>query len=314
MVHEKQETEIILPEIKELEGKGNRMVFVIEPLFPGYGMTIANSLRRVLLSSLKGAAVTTIKIKDVPHEFMTIPFVREDVVQIILNIKCLRLKLHGDEPTTLFLRAKGPKEVKAKDIEKNPAVEIVNPDLTICTIEDKKGEIEIEMKVEKGLGYYPVEKRRKEKLPIGTIAIDAIFTPVTKVSYEVENTRVGGRTDYDKITIDITTDGTIHPREALETAASILVDHFAKISGHFEEIEEEQVFKKPMSAEGLEKLGIEEVNFSTRTMNVLLNNKIKYIGDLVKMSDEEIKNLKGLGEKAFLEIKAKLEELGIIKG
>ncbi len=229
----------ILPEtnliqIKTMEKLGNNGIFVIEPLSPGYGVTLGNALRRVLLSSLSGAAITSIQISGASHEFSTLPAVREDIVEIILNLKTLRFKLQGNDPVTLKLSVKGPKEVKASDFEKNSACEIVNTDTFIASL-GKNGKLSMEVVVEKGRGYVPVEKRRDEKLPLGTIAVDSVFTPVKKIHYEVENTRVGGQTDFDKITLEISTDGSIDPEIALKTAAGILVEHCSLIQKAFEE-------------------------------------------------------------------------------
>lgn len=204
----------------------NLGVFEIEGLYRGYGITLGNALRRVLLSSLEGAAITKVKIKDVPHEFSTIEGVMEDVVEILLNLKKIRLKLLSEGPETLKLKASGVKEVKAKDIEKNPNVKIVNPDQIIAHLTSKKAKLEMEMTVEKGLGYLPIEQRKKEKVPVGTILLDALFSPIRKVSFEVEEMRVGERTDFNRLKIAIETDGTITPKEALQKAAQILVEHF----------------------------------------------------------------------------------------
>lgn len=229
----------ILPEtnliqIKTMEKLGNTGLFVIEPLSSGYGVTVGNSLRRVLLSSLEGAAITAVKIEGTTHEFSTIPAVREDAVEIILNLKTLRFRMTGNEPVTLKLAVKGPKEVKASDFGANAACEIVNQAAYLATI-GKTGKLNLEVVVERGRGYIPVEKRRDEKLPLGTITVDSIFTPVKKVHYEVENTRVGGQTDFDKLTIEIATDGSVDPEIALKTAAGILVEHFELVQKAFEE-------------------------------------------------------------------------------
>lgn len=209
--------------IKETETEG---IFEIENLYTGYGLTLGNALRRVLLSSLKGAAITSVKIKGVHHEFSTIEGVLEDVVQIILNLKKIRVKIYNSGPHTLALSAKGEREVTAGDIAKNSNVEIINPDAHIATLTDKKSELEMVLTVEEGVGYSPTETRQKEKLPIGTINLDAIFNPVKKVNYEVENMRVGERTDYNRLRVYIETDGSILPRVALKQASDILVDHF----------------------------------------------------------------------------------------
>ena len=227
-----------IKKIKEDDFSG---VFEIEGLFVGYGLTLGNALRRVLLSSLPGAAITYIKIKNVPHEFMALSGIKETVVDITLNFKKLRFKMHTNEPQTLFLKVKGPKEVLASDIEENSLVEIINKDEHLLTITDKNTTFEAELTIERGLGYLPVESRKHEKLPIGAIALDALFSPVIKVSYEVENMRVGDRTDYNKLKLNIETDGTILPSVALRKAASILKDHFEKIMEIGGEAKEENI-------------------------------------------------------------------------
>ncbi len=206
--------------------KENEAVLTIEPLFFGYGTTVANALRRVLLSSLPGAAVTAVKIKSVDQEFSAIDNVKEDALNIILNLKNLRVKVYSDEPVKLKLKVKGEKIVTAKDIEKNSDVEIVNTDLEIATLTDKKAELEMEITVEKGRGYLPVEERDRGDIEIGTMLVDAIFSPVKNVGYSVDNMRVGDITDYDKLTMTIETDGSITPEEAVTQATKILIDHF----------------------------------------------------------------------------------------
>ncbi len=217
-------------EPKVLSKEGNKAYFEIGPLYPGYGTTIGNVLRRVLISSIEGAAITAVKIKGVDHEFSTIPGVREDIIEMIVNLKKVRFKVFQNEAVTLTLTAKG-NNVTAKDISKTADVEVVNPDQHIATITDKKIELEMEIKVEKGVGYVPVEQRQKEKLSVGEIAIDGIFTPIRNVHYTVENIRVGQRTDYNKILLDIETDGSITPEETLKQASQIIVDHFSIIAG-----------------------------------------------------------------------------------
>jgi DNA-directed RNA polymerase subunit alpha len=219
----------LLPEkITYKDGEAvNHATVVIEPCYFGYGTTIGNALRRVLLSSLSGAAVTAVKIKGVDQEFSAIPKVKEDALQVLLNLKNLRVKSFSAEPVKLKLKVKGAKKVTAKDIEKNSAVEVVNPDLYIATLTDPKAELEMEITIEQGRGYLPVEERDKEDIEIGTMMVDAIFSPIRNLGYKVENTRVGDITDYDKLTINIETDGTITPRAAIEQAAAILIDHFS---------------------------------------------------------------------------------------
>ena len=213
--------------IEESETKG---IFEVEGLYTGYGLTIGNALRRVLLSSIPGAAITQIKIKGVGHEFTTIPNVMEDVVEIGLNLKKVRFRVHTDEPQVLTLRVKGEKAVTAADVETNANVEVITPNVHIATLTAKGAELDIELTVERGLGYVPVEARKMEKLAIGVVALDAIFTPVTKVSMAVENMRVADRTDYHRLRLVIETDGSITPSAALHKSANILQDHFAKIS------------------------------------------------------------------------------------
>lgn len=212
-------------ELKEGETK-NEGILVIEPLFHGYGTTLGNALRRVLLSSLPGAAVTSFKIKGATHEFSTIKGVYEDMLEIVLNLKQLRLKVYSDEPVVLKLVKKGEGEVLAKDIAKDANVDIINPDLKLATVTDKNTELNMEITVEKGMGFEPTENRNKADLPVGAIAIDAIFTPIADIGFNVENTRVGQITNYDKLTLMIKTDGTIDPEHALNAAVKILLDHF----------------------------------------------------------------------------------------
>lgn len=212
--------------VKEDERVG---VFDIEGLYRGYGVTVGNALRRVLFSSLPGAAITMFRIKGVGHEFTTVPGIIEDVVEIGLNLKQVRFRFHADEPQILTLKVKGERKVTAGDIKGNAQVEVQNPDLHIATITAKAGELDMEFTVQKGLGYEPVENQKKERLPIGMIAIDAIFSPVTNVNFRIENMRVGERTDYNKVRLEIETDGTISPSSALHKAVSILADHFKKI-------------------------------------------------------------------------------------
>lgn len=218
-----------LLKVSYLKGKDQSSgSFVLEPLSPGYGYTIGHSLRRVLLSSLEGAAISSVKIDGATHEFSTIAGVKEDIVDIVLNLKSLRLRLDGNEPTVLKIEKKGPGIVTAKDFDKNSLVTIVDPEHMIATL-DKNAKFSMEVTVKKGRGYEPVEQRKEEKLPLGSIAIDSVFTPIKKINYEVENTRVEGMTNYDKLTLDITTDGSISPEEAFKSATQIIVEHFSLI-------------------------------------------------------------------------------------
>lgn len=222
---------IQLPEaITVLNKEGNRAIFEIGPLMPGYGPTIANPLRRVLLSSLEGAAITSIKINGVDHEFGAVPNVMEDVIQIILNLKKIRLRSYASEPVTLKLSSKGESVVTASDIELTSDIELINPEQHICTLTDKKAVIDMELTVEKGRGYVAVEQRQKDKLPIGVIAIDAIYSPVKLVNFTVEDVRVGQRIDFNKVILEIETDGSIQPEQALKEASQVLRDHFEVVS------------------------------------------------------------------------------------
>jgi DNA-directed RNA polymerase subunit alpha len=304
------EKSINLPAIFLASKKDNTAVFEIEPLFSGYGVTLGNSLRRVLLSSLPGAAITSVKIEGVQHEFSSLPHVKEDVVQIILALKQLRLKLLSDEPQKLVLEARGPGKITADKINKNAKVEIINPDLQIATIDSREGKLNMEMTVETGLGYVPTEAREEEKRELGEIAIDALFTPVTHVKYEVLNTRVGEATDFDKLILEVTTDGTISPEEALRNSAQILVDQFNTIAaGEFMKEKPAKV-KAERVSEVKEEISIEELNLSTRATNALLNNEIKTVGDVLAAKDK-LPTLKGLGAKALTEIVMRLREIGI---
>ncbi len=220
-----------LPEqIKVVSKEDNKAIFEILPLMPGYGPTIANPLRRVLLSSLTGAAITSVKIKGVEHEFSTITGVLEDTIEIILNVKKLRFKLHGDGPVKVTLDASGEKKLTGKDIKLTSDIELINEDQHIATLTEKKSSLNLELEIEKGVGYVSVEQRKKEKLPIGVIAIDAIFSPIKMVNFSVENIRVGERIDYNKVVMEVETDGSIHPEKAMKDAADILVDHFKIVS------------------------------------------------------------------------------------
>lgn len=220
-----------IPEqIKVLSKDASKATFEISPLMPGYGATIANPLRRVLLSSLEGSAVTSVKIKGVNHEFSSIPGILEDVIEIILNIKKIRFKLHGDGPVKVTLNVKGERAVTAGDIKLSSDVELINEDQHIATITEKKTELSMELEIEKGVGYVPVEQRQKEKLAIGVIAVDAIFSPVKLVNFNIENVRVGQRIDFNKVVMEIETDGSIEPEVALKKASDILMDHFKLIS------------------------------------------------------------------------------------
>jgi len=297
---------------KIIKKEQNKATFEIEGLYPGYGATIGNSLRRVLLSSLPGAAVTQMKIKGVQHEFSTIPGVLEDVITIGLNLKQLRFKMHTDEPQKARLKVKGEKEVKGSSFELPSQIELINKNSHIATLTDKKAELDIEIQIEKGTGYIPVERRKKEKLEIGVIALDAIFTPMRRISFNVENMRVGDRTDFDRLLLEIETDGTISPEETFLHASDILVKHFSLL---FESItppkEERKAKAKEVGAEeDMAKTKVEELKLSKRTINALLDNNVKTLGGILKKSEKSISELKGMGEKGVKEIKRVLKRKG----
>lgn len=301
--------DIHLPQVKTVKEDNNKAILAIEPLYPGYGMTLGNSLRRVLLSSLPGVAVTAVKIDGVSHEFSTIPNIKEDVVEIILNLKQLRVRLHSDEEY-LTLSTSGAGEVTAKNIKPNSNVEITNKDLHIATMDNKQAKLDMEIKVEKGRGYVPIEKREGEKLGVGMIAVDALYAPIVKVRYNVEAMRVGQMTDLDRLIIELETDGSITPKEAVEQASEILVDHFLVLSGKDSAQRKEKIEEGVESESPAAKILIEEVNLSPRTTNALINNELKTIEDVLNLTDTELKNLKGFGTKAYEEVKDKVAELG----
>lgn len=239
--------EIDLAKIKKISENVNETTFIIEPLVPGYGMTLGTALRRVLLSSLGGAAISSVKINGASHEFSTLPDVKEDVVEIILNLKGLRIKSFTDEPVKLKLNKKGPGKITANDFDKNSQVEIIDKNFYIATL-DKNGKISMEVTVERGRGYVPIERKKDEKLPLGTISIDSIFTPIRKAHYTVESTRVGGMTNFDKLTITITTDGTISAEEAFAASCRILIEYFNLLNNSIEPKKNKTIVqKKPKS-------------------------------------------------------------------
>ncbi|HOQ08655.1 MAG TPA: DNA-directed RNA polymerase subunit alpha [Syntrophomonadaceae bacterium] len=300
-------------ECVEKDASANYGKFVIEPLERGYGTTLGNSLRRVLLSSLPGAAVTSIKIDGVLHEFSTIPNVVEDTTEIILNIKHLILNYTGNERKILRLEQYGPKEVKASDIEPDAEVEILTPDLHIATL-DKGGKLIMEMTVERGRGYVPADQQpNKSDDIVGLIPIDSIYTPVRRVNYTVENARVGKRTDYDSLTLEVWTNGSISPEEAISLSAQILIEYlklFTEINDTFAEVEilvEKEEEKKDKVLE----MSIEELELSVRASNGLKRANINTVGDLIEKTREEMSKIRNLGQKSLEEIERKLKELGL---
>jgi DNA-directed RNA polymerase subunit alpha len=282
----------------------NKYRVVMEPLYPGYGMTIGNSLRRILLSSLPGAAVVAVKIKGVDHEFSTIGNVKEDVIEIILNLKQLRMKVHTDEPIRMELKVKGEKEVLAKDFKKNSAVEIVNPDLHIATLDNKSAEFEMEVVIGTGRGYVPVEQRENEKLEIGMIAVDAIYTPIKTVNFEIQNVRVGQITNYDQLTMTIETDGTTNGKDAIDAASQVLLEHFALFSREHLEAQTVPVLETAVE-EGIktpEEDDLKSLGLSNRSYNALIKNNINKISQLQILTHDQLLQVEGLGAKSIEEI------------
>jgi DNA-directed RNA polymerase subunit alpha len=297
------------------EHSARNATFVIEPLHTGYGMTLGNSMRRVLLSSIAGAAVTSFKIDGVSHEFTTVPGVKEDVVDIMLNLKRIRFRVFSDEPQTVRVEHKGKGVVTAKDIKSNADVEVVNTDQIIATVDDDKASFIMDLIVETGRGYRTIEEGANKK-PSDMIAIDAIFSPVLRVRYKVEDTRVGQITDLDRLSLTIETDGTITAKDAFEEAAAILVNQYTALAGQTR-VEAAPVVKTAAGTYITEEnedpaellVSIEDLNLSARTTNALINNDIHTLKDLFSLSDAELRDLKGFGQKALDEVKDKLAEM-----
>ena len=284
----------------------NLAVFEIEGLYPGYGVTIGNSLRRVLLSSLEGAAATKVKIKGVQHEFSTISGVLEDIITICQNLKLLRFKIFSDEPQKATLKVKGEKGVKGSDFQLPSQVELVNPKTHLATLTSKTASLEMEIQIEQGIGYVPVEQREKEKLAIGEIQLDAIFTPIKKVAFHVENMRVGKRTDFNRLKVEIETDGIITPEEALSKAAEILLKHFSiALEGL------PGAVKKKEAPDSSTDIKIEDLKLSSRTINALTQNNIKTVGRILKKKEKILLAMPGMGEKAVKEVKKSLKKLNL---
>ena len=299
------------PQIQENAVSETRSKFSIEPLEPGFGYTIGNALRRTLLSSIPGAAISSVRIEGVLHEFATIAKVTEDVTDVILNLKGLVLRSELDEPTTIYVKAKGPSEVTAGDISPPAGVDILNSDLHIATL-GKGASLEMEMVVERGVGYRPAERNKKPRDPIGVIPVDSIFSPVQRVSYSVENTRVEQMTDRDRLILDVETDGSITPREALASAGSTLLE----LVNLFNELAESPgIAIGPAEDEALQSgelaTIIEDLNLSVRSYNCLKREGINTVGDLVQRSEQELMDIRNFGQKSIDEVKGKLEELGL---
>src|SRR2546427_10139149 len=299
------------PQIAEDVISPTRSKFKIEPLEPGFGYTVGNSLRRTLLSSIPGAAISSVRIDGVLHECGTVKRVTEDVTDIILNLKELVIRSEVDEPTTIYLKAKGPGEVTAGDVAPPAGIEILNPDLHIATI-GKGGSLEMEMAVERGVGYRMAEKNKKPRDPIGVIPVDSIFSPVTRVSYSVENTRVEQMTDRDRLILDVETNGSITAREALASAGSTLLE----LVSLFSELAEAQGLAVGPAQDETQLSGdlaitIEELNLSVRSYNCLKREGVNTVGDLIQKTEAELMDIRNFGQKSIDEVKGKLDELGL---
>lgn len=312
-------TNMVMPKIEREAETRNYGKFIISPLERGYGVTLGNSLRRVLLSSLEGAAVTSIRISDILHEFTDIPGVREDVMQVILQIKQLRLKLNGADSARMLLEVRGEGTVTAADIVTPPEVEIVNPELYLFTVDDPKTYLTIDFVVERGRGYSPAEER-SGTLPIGELPVDAIFSPVKKVNWEVTSARVGQSTNYDKLIMEIWTDGTITPERALSSAAMILIEHLRLIAG----VTEESLSLSPTLQEAptlrlsseIADTPIEALDLSVRVYNSLKRTGISTVGDvldLLRKGEQAITSIRNFGEKSMEELRQKMREKGFLK-
>lgn len=306
---------IYLPDHVEIEEETpTSTTFIVHPYYPGYGPTVANALRRVLLSSLPGAAITSVKIEGIDHEFTTLPGVKEDILGLVLNLKRVRLTSTSTAPTEIRLAVSGEKEIKAADFETPPEVEISNPSQTVATLTDPKAALELRCMVEQGRGYLPTADRQAEARPIGTIAIDAVFTPVTRVSFKVENVRVGQDTNYHKLRLTIQTDGTISPKEALQQAASILADHFKELTGDFTQrlTAQRDVQAAPaeiaaVAAEAENTLSL--LQLPSRVHNALERIGITTVEQVIELTPEQIQDIPGLGAKAVDDIAKAKENL-----
>ena len=306
---------MVLPKIECDASSKNYGRYIIGPLESGYGITLGNALRRVLLSSLPGAAITSIRLSDVHHEFSDIPHVREDMTQIILQLKQLRVKLTGEEPVRLRLGVRGEGTVTASDIQCPPEVEIINPDLYLFTVDSDKARLEMELTVEPGRGYSPADERGR--LPIGELPVDAIFSPVRKCNYEIERARVGQMTNYDKLIMEIWTDGTLRPQEALSRAARILVQHFQLISGVTEEIKLEEAPQATTTiSQEIYETPIEQLDLSVRVFNSLKRTGITNVGEVLEMlgrGEEAMLTIRNFGQKSLAELREKLIAKNFLK-
>jgi DNA-directed RNA polymerase subunit alpha len=300
------------PALAALEETGAHSAsFVIEPLQAGYGNTLGNSLRRVLLSSVKGAAIVAFRIEGASHEFTTVAGIKEDVVDIMLNLKNVRIKSDSDEPVEVRIEKKGAGTITAADIKTTADVEVINPEQVIATVDDPKKSVVFDLVIESGRGYQTIEDSSVNRLHSDMIALDAMFSPVLRVRYKVDSTRVGQETNLDKLQLNVETDGSISPRDAFEEAAAILVNQYTALAGSTT-VEAAPALGQDMVDEGSElNTPIEELNLSARTANALINNEIRTVRDLVTLSEQDLRELKGFGSKALDEVKDKLAELEI---
>lgn len=310
-------TDLIKPKKLEVEDKGLTSTygkFYAEPFERGFGQTVGNSLRRILLSSLMGAAIVSVRMKGILHEFSTIPGVTEDVTDIILNLKEVRLKLHDTEQQTLKIEAKGPKTIQAKDIIGGPGVEILNPEQHVATL-SREGKLDMEMVAKMGRGYVLAERNKEEGAPVDTVFMDAIFSPIRKVNFHITNARVGQRTDYDRLVFEVWTDGSIKPEDAVAFAGKILQDQLQIFINFDEEPQREAREESPLTPlnENLFR-SVDELEFSVRSQNCLQNADIKYIGELVQKTEQEMLKTKNFGHKSLNEIKEILRDMGLELG
>ena len=291
------------------EHSANSATFLIEPLHQGYGNTLGNSLRRVLLSSVEGGAIVAFRIQGVSHEFTTVAGIKEDVVEIMLNLKGVRLRVHTDEPVELRLEKKGAGEITAADIKVSADVEIVNPDHVIATIDDPKTSVIFDIVAESGRGYRTIEESSTDRLHSDMIALDAVFSPVLRVRFKVDGTRVGQETNLDKLSLTVDTDGTITPKEAFEEAAAVLVNQYTALAGSTTVVSAAALGTGADEDTSELSTSIDELGLTARTANALVNNDIRTVHDLVTLTEQELRELKGFGSKAFEEVKDKLAEL-----
>jgi DNA-directed RNA polymerase subunit alpha len=312
VLDQQQQAQPLNSQVEVLDQSEDFARFQVEPLERGFGLTLGNALRRILLSSLPGAAVTSVRIQNVYHEFATMPGVKEDTTELLLNLKQLRLKSHSEQPVTLRLEAQGPGVVTAADLIYPSEIEIANPELHLATLDSADARLDMELTVEKGVGYRPSDGR--EAVALGEVPVDAVFTPIRRVNYTVESARVGARTDLDRLIIEVQTDGTIAPTEALVRAAGILIDQFAL----FQELQQE---KRRADKQGLSSgpvpsrimdMPIEQLDLSQRTYNCLKRSQITKVGQILQMNESELLSLRNFGQKSLVELREKLREHGVL--